>query len=179
VLKKQRRSKKKIDRKVILVAKAGFEIRWGLISDDHRLKTDELQIAIIETWMAGTLRIPDLDPGHSCDKDETALPDTGMVLVSHRGSIVMALSSSAIRFNKKMHINCGSSACMAGIVCANEDQIWRQGRWINTTMNSVYITGLPREMKRLMAGFLTNGRSFHLSRASLGQPISLCRKLSF
>jgi hypothetical protein len=27
VLKKQRRSKKKIDRKVILVAKAGFEIR--------------------------------------------------------------------------------------------------------------------------------------------------------
>ncbi|SAL97300.1 hypothetical protein [Absidia glauca] len=45
---------------------------------------------------------------------------------SHRESIGKALSSPDIRYNKKGHINCGSSARMAGNVCANVDQIRRQ-----------------------------------------------------
>ncbi|SAM05337.1 hypothetical protein [Absidia glauca] len=72
---------------------------------------------------------------------------------SHRESIGKALSSPGIRSNKKTHINCGSSARMAGNVCANVDQIRRQGRWNNTTTNGAYLTNLPRELVRSMAGF--------------------------
>ncbi|SAM04487.1 hypothetical protein [Absidia glauca] len=74
---------------------------------------------------------------------------------SHRESIDKALSSPGIRSNKKTHIDCGSSAGMAGNVCANVDQIRRQGRWNNTTINGAYLTNLPRELVRLMAGFPT------------------------
>ncbi|SAM00117.1 hypothetical protein [Absidia glauca] len=44
---------------------------------------------------------------------------------SHRESIGKALSSPDIRSNKKTHINCGSSARMAGNVWANVDQTRR------------------------------------------------------
>ncbi|SAL95154.1 hypothetical protein, partial, partial [Absidia glauca] len=75
---------------------------------------------------------------------------------SHRESIVSkALSSPGIRFNKKTHINCGSSARMAGNVCANVDQIRRQSRWNNTTMEG--ISHQPsKKMMQSMAGFHTN-----------------------
>ncbi|SAL97273.1 hypothetical protein [Absidia glauca] len=79
---------------------------------------------------------------------------------SHSESIGKALSSPGIRSNKKTHINCGSSARRAGIVCANEDQIH-----------------LPREMMGSMADFSTNGRFVYLARAALNPPTSLCKKL--
>ncbi|SAL98701.1 hypothetical protein [Absidia glauca] len=44
-------------------------------------------------------------------------------------------------------------------------------------MNGPYLISLPREIKRSMAGFPTNGRSFYLTRAALDQPTSLCKKL--
>ncbi|SAM05986.1 hypothetical protein [Absidia glauca] len=65
---------------------------------------------------------------------------------SHRESIGKALSSPGIKSNKNTHINCGSSARMAGNVCANVDQRRRQGRWNNTTINGAYPTNLPREL---------------------------------
>ncbi|SAM03875.1 hypothetical protein [Absidia glauca] len=71
----------------------------------------------------------------------------------------------------------GSSARMAGNVCANVDQIRRQGRWNNTTINDAYLTNLPRELVRSMAGFPTYGRFFYLARAALNPPTSLCKKL--
>ncbi|SAM03728.1 hypothetical protein [Absidia glauca] len=58
---------------------------------------------------------------------------------SHRESIGKNLSSPGIRSNKKTHINCGSIARMAGNVCANVDQIRRQGRWNNATINGAYL----------------------------------------
>jgi hypothetical protein len=79
--------------------------------------------------------------------------------------------------NKKTHINCGSSARMAGNICANADQIRRQGRWNNTTINGTYLTNLPRELVRSMAGFPTYGRFFYLARAALNPPTSLSKKL--
>ncbi|SAL97421.1 hypothetical protein [Absidia glauca] len=74
---------------------------------------------------------------------------------SYRESISKALSSPGIRSNKKTQINCGSSARMAGNVCANVDQIRYQGGWNNTTINGVHLTNLPRELVRSMAGFPT------------------------
>ncbi|SAM03246.1 hypothetical protein [Absidia glauca] len=96
---------------------------------------------------------------------------------SHRESIGKALSSPGIRSNKNTHINCGSSARMAGNVCANVDQIRHQGRWNNTTINGAYLANLPRELLRSMAGFPTYGRLFYIARAALKQPTSLCKKL--
>ncbi|SAM02957.1 hypothetical protein [Absidia glauca] len=68
---------------------------------------------------------------------------------SHWESIDKALSSPGIRSNKKTHINCGSSARMAGNVRANVDHIRRQGRWNNTTINGAYLINLP--IKRIGA----------------------------
>ncbi|SAL98955.1 hypothetical protein [Absidia glauca] len=73
--------------------------------------------------------------------------------------------SPGIRFNKKTHINCG------------EDQIRRQGRWNNTTINGAYLTNLPRGLVRSIAGFPTSGRFFYLARGALNPPTSLCKKL--
>ncbi|SAM06049.1 hypothetical protein [Absidia glauca] len=88
-------------------------------------------------------------------------------------SIGKALSSPGIRANKKTHLNCGSSARMAGNVCANVGQIRRQGRWNNTTINGAYLSNLPRRLVRSMAGFPTYGRFFYLARAALKPPTSL------
>ncbi|SAM02175.1 hypothetical protein [Absidia glauca] len=96
---------------------------------------------------------------------------------SHREPIGKALSSPGIWSNKKTHINCGSSARMAGIVCANVDQIRRRGRWNNTTINGAYLTNIPRKLVRSMAGFPTWVRFFCLAHAALNPPTSLCKKL--
>ncbi|SAM02712.1 hypothetical protein [Absidia glauca] len=96
---------------------------------------------------------------------------------SHRESTSKCLSSPGIRSNKKTHINCGSSARMEGNVCANVDQIRRQGRWNNTTISGAYLTNLPRELVRSMAGFPTFGRFFYIALAALNPPTSLRKKL--
>jgi hypothetical protein len=44
-------------------------------------------------------------------------------------------------------------------------------------MNRAYLTSLPREMMRPIAGIPTNGRSFYLAHAPLDPPTSLCKKL--
>ncbi|SAM04250.1 hypothetical protein [Absidia glauca] len=89
---------------------------------------------------------------------------------SHQESIGKVLSSPGIRYNKKAHINCGSSARMAGNMCANVDQIRRQGRWNNITINGAYLTNLPRELVRSMADFPTYDRFFYHARAALKSP---------
>ncbi|SAM08959.1 hypothetical protein [Absidia glauca] len=66
---------------------------------------------------------------------------------------------------------------MAGSVRANVDQIRRQGRWNNTTINGACLTNLPRELVRSMAGFPTYGRFFYIACAALNPPTSLCKKL--
>ncbi|SAL98331.1 hypothetical protein [Absidia glauca] len=101
----------------------------------------------------------------------------GWSYFSHRESIGKVLSSPGIRSNKKTHINCGSPARMAGNVCANVDQIRRQGRWNNASINGAYLTNFPRELVRSMADFPAYGRFFYLARAALNPPTSLCKKL--
>ncbi|SAM07641.1 hypothetical protein [Absidia glauca] len=96
---------------------------------------------------------------------------------SHRESNGKALSFPGIRSNKKTHINCGSSARMAGNVCVNMDQMRRQGRWNNAAINGAYLTNLPRELVRSMAGLPSYGRLLYLARATLNPPTSLCKKL--
>jgi hypothetical protein len=84
-------------------------------------------------------------------------PGTGMVLLFHRESIGKSLSLfSWYQIQQEDAYQLSSSARMAGVVCANEDQIRRQGRCNNSKMNGAYLTSLPKEMMRSMAGFPTN-----------------------
>ncbi|SAM02366.1 hypothetical protein [Absidia glauca] len=71
-----------------------------------------------------------------------------------------------------------SIARMADNVCANVDQIRRQGRGNNTTINGAYLTNLPRKLVQSMAGFPTYGRFFYLARAALNPPTCFFKKLS-
>ncbi|SAM01043.1 hypothetical protein [Absidia glauca] len=69
-----------------------------------------------------------------------------------------------------------SPARMAGNVFANVDEIQCQRRWNCTTINDAYLTNLPRELVRSMAGFPTYGRFFYLGCTALNPPTSLCKK---
>ncbi|SAM04045.1 hypothetical protein [Absidia glauca] len=118
---------------------------------------------------------------HSWDsirnEDKTAPPGTEMALLFPSGIDQQVPLFSWYQVQQKTHINYGSSACLAGNVCANVDQIRRQGRWSNTTINGAYLTNLPRELVRSMAGFPTYVRFFYLACAALYPPTSLCKKL--
>ncbi|SAM02667.1 hypothetical protein [Absidia glauca] len=87
---------------------------------------------------------------------------------SHRESIGKALSSASIRSNKNTHINCGSSARMAGNVCANVGQIRRQGRCNNTTMEG--ISHQPSKRNDAINGRLPHQKSIFLSCTCGPQP---------
>ncbi|KAG2201219.1 hypothetical protein INT47_013030 [Mucor saturninus] len=75
------------------------------------------------------------------------------------------------------HINRGSAARMADLAGVNEDQIRRLGRWKNTTINGAYLTGLPREVMRVMAGFTVQQGQFYLPRASVDPHESFCKMI--
>ncbi|SAL94753.1 hypothetical protein [Absidia glauca] len=97
---------------------------------------------------------------------------------SYGESIGKALASPCMRSNKKTHKNYGSSTRMAGNACANVDEIRRQDRWNNTTINDAYLISLARELVLSMADFLAYVLFFYLARAALNPPTSLCKKLS-
>ncbi|KAG2192821.1 hypothetical protein INT47_005861 [Mucor saturninus] len=114
---------------------------------------------------------------------------------SHRDAVTRGLEGGQIFSKRKTHINRGSAARMTDLAGVNEDQIRRLGRWNNTTLNRTYLTGLPREVMRVMAGFtvqqgslktflsfsikLTISKSgqFYLPRAGVDPPESLCKMI--
>lgn len=95
----------------------------------------------------------------------------------HRDSVAKGLDGAQIFTKKKTHINRGSAARMADLAGVNEDQIRRLGRWNNTTMNGAYLTGLPREVMRVMAGFTVQQGQFYLPRSAMDPPEELCRMI--
>ncbi|SAL95150.1 hypothetical protein [Absidia glauca] len=115
--------------------------------------------------------------GNATDRTTRTEPICEWSYSSHRESIGKTLSSPGIWPNKKTHINCGLSDRMAGNVSANVDQTRRQGRWNNVAINGAYLTNLPRELVRSMAGFPTYDRFFYLAHAALNPPTSLSKKL--
>jgi hypothetical protein len=62
-------------------------------------------------------------------------------------------------------------------MAGNVDQIRRQDRWNNTTINGAYLANLPKELVQSMVGFPTYDRFFYIARASLNPPTTLCKKL--
>ncbi|KAG2226860.1 hypothetical protein INT45_010139 [Circinella minor] len=59
-----------------------------------------------------------------------------------------------------------------------ERAIRRAGRWNTSSLTTAYLTNLPHELLRTLAGFPTERGYFYLSRANVQRPEKLCKKKS-
>ncbi len=71
------------------------------------------------------------------------------------------------------HAMRGSSARIAELVGASDGHIRRQGRWNTQAMEGCYLTSIPREAVRALAGFVPDRPTFYLARASVTPPQAL------
>ena len=93
---------------------------------------------------------------------------------THLNAINKALQACGMNLKAKTHAMRGSACRMADIGGANEANIMRAGRWgSNTSMDSCYLTTLPRAVIRVLAGYPVEGRCFWLARGVLDPPQSL------
>jgi hypothetical protein len=95
--------------------------------------------------------------------------------VSHRKSIQTVFNQLHLPFNKKTHIGRGSGARMAELAGASDAQIRRHGRWNSNSLDTCYLTNLPREILRTSAGFSPILGSYFLKRDSFQPPLELQR----
>jgi hypothetical protein len=72
---------------------------------------------------------------------------------THNEAILAALKHIGVRSKAKNHVGRGSGSRMADLGGASESQIRRLGRWNNQAMEKCYLTSLPREAMRTLAGF--------------------------
>ncbi|OWZ02399.1 hypothetical protein PHMEG_00026051 [Phytophthora megakarya] len=80
-------------------------------------------------------------------------PTKEMSYKVHHDAIAAALQHIGLRGRAKTHVGRGSGARMADLGGASEAQIRRLGRWNNQAMEKCYLTSLPREAMRTLAGF--------------------------
>ncbi|KAG2193589.1 hypothetical protein INT47_007392 [Mucor saturninus] len=103
----------------------------------------------------------------------------------NEGEPLLTFTSSGEWFGVKVLKTCnnpttewkGSGARMADLAGIGQDQIRRQGRWNNNSMNGAYLTGVPRETMRTSAGFPLAQGHFYLPRAILEPPVELQQKV--
>jgi hypothetical protein len=100
-------------------------------------------------------------------------PTKEMSYKVHRDDIASALDHIGLRSRAKTHVGRGSGARMADLGGASEAQIRRLGRWNNQAMEKCYLTSLPREAMRALAGFEPSRDGFFLDRASVEPPDTL------
>ncbi|KAE8213934.1 hypothetical protein CF319_g9129, partial [Tilletia indica] len=93
---------------------------------------------------------------------------------NHMCKVLGALN---IQSSKKTHLNRGGGARRAEDNGASEAQIRRAGRWVVEKMQGCYLTGLPRESMRAMAGFNTQPGAFYLPRNTIIPPLSLQQQI--
>ncbi|KAL0137622.1 hypothetical protein V8B55DRAFT_1578467 [Mucor lusitanicus] len=110
-------------------------------------------------------------------RSEDLGPSSEWKYSSHKDAIARGLNGAKIALRNKMHVSRGCSARMMADLAGvhDEDQIRRLGRWNTTTMNSAYLTGLPREAMRVMAGFTIQPGQLFLPRAALDPPEDLMK----
>jgi hypothetical protein len=77
----------------------------------------------------------------------------------------------------KTHASRGAGARQAEIAGATEAQIRRLGNWNSNTMENCYLSNLPRDAMRSLAGFSAKQNDYYLRRAVLEPPISLQKKI--
>ncbi|ETI55557.1 hypothetical protein F443_01771 [Phytophthora nicotianae P1569] len=97
-------------------------------------------------------------------------PKKTMSYKVHREAITAALNHVGIRSKAKTHVGRGSGSRMADLGGASESQIRRLGRWNTQAMEKCYLTSLPREAMRTLAGFEPSRGNFFVARASVEPP---------
>jgi hypothetical protein len=95
----------------------------------------------------------------------------------HRDAMADALKCVGINSKAKNHVGRGSGARMADLAGASEAQIRRLGRWNNEVTEKCYLTSLPREAMRTLAGFEPAKGSYFLARAHADPPLGLQEKV--
>lgn len=86
------------------------------------------------------------------------------------------LDSLRIKSNVKTHMGRGSGAKMADVLGASEPDIRRSGRWNQQAVNC-YLTSLPRETMRTLAGFPKDRGHFYIPRQMVEPPLSLTEQI--
>lgn len=97
----------------------------------------------------------------------------GLSYGSQRDWAAKAFEYAGIRSSKKTHIGRSSGAKLAEVKGVTEDQIRRAGRWNQEQMIGCYLTALPREFMRVMAGHPKKKGRFEIIRARVPPPGSL------
>ena len=82
---------------------------------------------------------------------------------------------SQIHSSKVTHTMCGAVARIADAQGVPEDQLRRAGYWERGSMSTDYLSQLPREFMRVIAGFSRLPGNYHLRRAAVQPPKSLKR----
>ena len=83
---------------------------------------------------------------------------------AHRKAFTRAKAKAGIVSSKVTHLGRGSGAQAAELGGASEDNIRRAGRWEQGSMAKCYLSQLPRESMRVLAGFPADIGSFWISR---------------
>lgn len=87
-----------------------------------------------------------------------------------RKSIKAVYERLNLNYKAICHVTRGSSARMAEFAGAEDNHIRRQGRWNSQAMENCYLTTIPREAVRGLAGFDPKRPCFCLPRSSLLPP---------
>ena len=83
-----------------------------------------------------------------------------------------------IKISKVTHSGRGSGAKEAEKLDIDVEQIQRQGKWANDSMHKGYLTGLPREFMRGMAGFQAeHAGTYFISRGQVQPPNELLQMI--
>ncbi|MBV9767795.1 MAG: hypothetical protein JOZ48_23345 [Acidobacteriaceae bacterium] len=82
-----------------------------------------------------------------------------------------------IHSKEKTHSPRKQSVRHAELVGVSESQIRRAGRWNTDAMTGVYLSYLPREFMRSIAGFPQQGKGYFLPRAQEIPDEALCRRI--
>ncbi len=105
-----------------------------------------------------------------------AKPGKELSFGTHYKFIKDMLYSLGIKSNVKTHMGRGTGASMADVRGASEPDIRRSGRW-NQEAVSCYLTLLPRETMRTLAGFPKDSGNFYIARSILEPPSCLLEQV--
>lgn len=96
---------------------------------------------------------------------------------AHLAAISTAFKEVGLHSKAKTHAMRGSGARMAESLGTSEASIQRLGRWNSNALSKKYLTNIPREALRTLAGFTREAGQFYLPRAVVYPCTELRRKV--
>jgi hypothetical protein len=118
----------------------------------------------------------DLDIAAAATIDAAIVATSGEPTISYntqRGWIAKVFALIGLSSTKKTHLFRAIGAKLAELKGVSEDQIQRAGRWTMSQMMGCYLTSLPHNFMRRMAGHPDQKGCFEISRAATKPPDEL------